>query len=179
MTNYFFWKCLLHTIGETVRGGGLARLGWDVEVLVLHHFQLVENELVRPLKLAVHMHSRISWKDEKFRVIDKSQIPKIRIEPNVNGILIDIFPKVIRTLIHSAETSFTEGKVRSPILLDNNLFLFREMKALSLALVFDNFAQIKTLSFDAADNVFTLSAIAKMPNNIVAGFQVQCLVFQP
>ena len=96
----------------------------------------------------------------------------------MNGILIDIFPKVIRTLMHSAETSFTEGKVRSPILLDNNLFLSREMKASSLALVFDNFAQIKTLSFDAADNV-TLSAIAKMPNNIVAGFQVQCLVFQP
>ena len=97
----------------------------------------------------------------------------------MNGILIDIFPKVIRTLIHSAETSFTEGKVRSPILLDNHLFLSREMKAPSLALVFDNFAQIKTLPFDAADNVFTLSAIAKMPNNIVAGFQVQCLVSQP
>ena len=78
----------------------------------------------------------------------------------MNGILNNIFPKVIQTLMHSAETSSTEGKVSSPILLDNNLFLSGEMKVLPLALVFDNFAQNKTLPFDAADNVFTLSAIA-------------------
>ena len=68
------------------------------------------------------------------------------------------------------------GKVRSPILLFKNIFIFAGMKVLPLALVLDNLSQVKTLPFYAADNVLTLGTIAKMANNIPEDFRYLALL---
>ena len=46
-----------------------------------------------------------------------------------------------------------------------------------LSFVFDKISQVKTLLFNAADNVFSLSAIAEMPDDVVDDFKH--LVLQP
>ena len=77
-------------------------------------------------------------------------------------------------MIHSLEllTKATSdvGKIGSPILVHNTLFISAGVKVLPLTLVLENISQVKTLPFYAADNVLTLSTIAKMPNNIVKDF---------
>ena len=162
---YLLWNCLLDTLGKTVIGWIVAALGWDVKVSMLDHFQIVLEELVRLLKLAVQRKSRISWEDEKVRVMDECQIPMIGIEPNIDGTRLYVCTKMICSLELLTNTTSDVREVWLPIVIYNNLFLSGHVKVLPLPLVFDDISQLKTLPFYAADNVFTPSAIAKMLNN--------------
>ena len=109
--------------------------------------------------------------------MDECQIPIIGIKPNIYGILLYIFSKMIRSLELLTEANSYIGKVRPPILVFDNLFSSAVgVKVLPLRLVLDNLFWVKTLPFYAADDVLTLSTIAKMPDNIPKDFRYLALL---
>ena len=114
-------------------------LGRDIKVVVLDHFQLVHKDLVILLELAVQRKSRVSRENEKPRVMDECQIPIVGIKPDIYGILISVFSKMIRSLEFLTKATSDVGKVRPPILIFNLLFLSwcLKVEVFSLALVFD------------------------------------------
>ena len=161
-------NCLLDTIGESVKRWVVATLGWNVKIVVFHHFQIVHQQLVIFLKLAVQRQSWVSRENEEPWVVDECQIPIFGIKPNTYGILLTVFSKMIRSLEFLTKATSDVGKVRPPILIFNLLFLSWRLKVevFPLALVFDKLFQVEALFFYAADNVFSLGAIAKMADDI-------------
>ena len=108
--------------------------------------------------------------------MDECQIPIVGLKPHIYGIRHYIFSKMIRSLELLTKATSDVGKVGSPILLFKNLFISAGVKVLPFTLIFDNLSQVKTFPFYAADNVLTLSTIAKMANNIPEDFRYLALL---
>ena len=133
---------------------------------MFHNFQIVHNQLVFFLKLAVQRQSWVSRENEKPWVVDECQIPIFGIKPNTYGILLTVFSKMVSSLELLTKATSDVGKVRPPILIFNFLFWRLNVEVFPLALVFDKLCQVEALSFYAADNVFSLGAIAKVADDI-------------
>ena len=83
---------------------------------------------------------------------------------------------MIRSLKLLTKATSDVGKVGPPILVFDTLLISPGVKVFPFTLVLDNLPQVKTLPFYAADNVLTLSTIAKMPNNIFKDFRYLALL---